>query len=122
MNSHIKTKLAQVDALASALHHTCFRNVELLDGQLLIDLLRPLADLLDELEEMCTGTEQAAMTQRNSRYLAAMLKVIAGNQSMVEPCMMADLLIPILASLDAVEVQTRQVNIMGTGARQELHS
>lgn len=122
MNSHIKTKLAQVDALASALHHTCFRNVELLDGQLLIDLLRPLADLLDELEEMCTGTEQVAMTQRNSRYLAAMLKVIAGNQSMVEPCMMADLLIPILTSLDAVEVQIRQVNVMGTGARQELHS
>lgn len=122
MNSHIKTKLAQVDALTSALHHTCFRNVELLDSQLLIDLLNPLADLLDQLEEMCAGTELAAMTQRNSRYLAAMLKVIAGNQSMVEPCMMADLLIPIMTSLDAVEVQIRQVNVMGTGARQELHS
>ncbi|HHQ4647097.1 TPA: hypothetical protein ACSP2J_000957 [Aeromonas hydrophila] len=122
MNSHIKTKLVQVDALASALHHTCFRNVELLDSQLLIDLLSPLADLLDQLEEMCAGTELAAMTRRNSRYLAAMLKVIAGNQSMVEPCMMADLLLPILTSLDAVEEQIRQVNVMGSGARQELHS
>lgn len=90
--------------LASALSCICESNTERMLYLELSDLLHPLQTQLDELETGCAGTPLAEPAERINRYASVLLKVLNGNQSHIEPCVISVLLTPVLAEFEAVEL------------------
>ncbi|MGY3915578.1 hypothetical protein [Aeromonas australiensis] len=90
--------------LASALSCICESNTERMLYLELSDLLHPLQTQLDELEAGCAGTPLAEPAERINRYASVLLKVLNGNQSHIEPCVISVLLAPVIAEFEAVEL------------------
>jgi len=78
--------------LASALSCICESNTERM-------LYLELSDLSG-----CAGTPLAEPAERINRYASVLLKVLNGNQSHIEPCVISVLLTPVLAEFEAVEL------------------
>ncbi|MGL5290189.1 MAG: hypothetical protein ACRC9N_12050 [Aeromonas sp.] len=108
MNPH-PTPLITVDCLrpamgqAHALHYTCRSTVEPIPCAVLADLLIPLAELVNELEVVCTDSQWQRLTEQNNRYLSAVVAVLNASSAEIEPCWLADLLIPLMVSFDVAE-------------------
>lgn len=90
--------------LASALSCICESNTERMLYLELSDLLHPLQTQLDELEACCAGTPLEEPAERINRYASVLLKVLNGNQSHIEPCVISVLLAPVIAEFEAVEL------------------
>ncbi len=94
----------QAAMLTSSLCDVCNGNTERMLYLEMADLLRPLQVLLDQLEVCCVGTPLAEPAEQINRYTSVLLKVIEGNQSHTEPCVISVLLAPVNDVFEAVEL------------------
>ncbi|ELB2790456.1 hypothetical protein QMX34_001001 [Aeromonas hydrophila] len=94
----------QAAMLTSSLCDVCNGNTERMLYLEMADLLRPLQVLIDQLEVCCVGTPLAEPAEQVNRYTTVLLKVIEGNQSHTEPCVISVLLAPVNDVFEAVEL------------------
>lgn len=94
----------QAAMLTSSLCDVCNGNTERMLYLEMADLLRPLQVLIDQLEVCCVGTPLAEPAEQVNRYTTVLLKVIEGNQSHTEPCVISVLLAPVNNVFEAVEL------------------
>lgn len=94
----------QAAMLTSSLCDVCNSNTERMLYLEMADLLRPLQVLIDQLEVCCVGTPLAEPAEQVNRYTTVLLKVIEGNQSHTEPCVISVLLAPVNDVFEAVEL------------------
>ncbi|TNI86331.1 hypothetical protein CF133_06705 [Aeromonas salmonicida] len=108
---HRFRKQRQSALLASALSCICESNTERMLYLELSDLLHPLQTQLDELEACCAGTPLEDPAERINRYASVLLKVLNGNQSHIEPCVISVLLAPVFAEFETVELAKRREGV-----------